>query len=412
MSVLSRGALQDSPLADLHQIGSALGIDGYRRLRKDDLVDAILERQGGDDGDGGGESEPADRPTRARGRRGGRSRTAAATAAEPAAEQPPARERRSRARDKAQDGEVSIEGTVEILANGSGFIRLGEGESDDDVYISAAQVRRCDLVNGDRVGGPARRPRRSERFASLIRVETINGSPAEEVSAGTPYSELPAAFPSTPIAFAAKDPVLKQIADLAPIGRGSRVVVTGEPGSGRTTTLRALALELAAQDGVDVSVVLAGSRPEELAEWTAAELAPAAVSPLASSADAQAQAVEGVVDAARRSVARGGHAAVVIDSLDALPAAAAQRALAAARCVPDGGTLTVIAAARAPLGGETTVIALLPGGTEKHPLLDPAASRTLRPEALVGTRKAATLLKNRAKALGTAPGRDRTAKPA
>jgi transcription termination factor Rho len=406
MSVLSRGALHDSPLADLHQIASALGIDGYRRLRKEDLVAAILERQGGDaaDGDGGGdrdaaEPEPAERPARSRGRRGGRSRSTAAAGDEPAAEERPARERRSRPRDKAQDGDIAAEGIVEILTNGSGFIRAGEGESDDDVYISAAQVRRCDLVAGDRVGGPARPPRRSERFASLIRVETINGSPAEEVSAGTPYSELPAAFPSTPIAFTAKDPVLKQIADLAPIGRGSRVVVAGESGSGRSTTLRALALELAAQEDVDVKVVLAGARPEEQAEWTAAELSPAAVAPLASAADAQAQAVEGVVDAARRSVARGGHAAVVIDSLDGLSAGAAQRALAAARSVPDGGTLTIVAAARAPLGGETTVIALAPGGTEKHPLLDAAASRTLRVEALVGARKATTILKNRAKAL-------------
>lgn len=400
MSVLSRGALQDSPLADLHQIASALGIDGYRRLRKDDLVDAILERQGGDEGSGNGAEAEAERPARSRGRRGGRSRSAAGRTDEEApADEAPPRERRSRPRDKAGEDEPMVEGTVEVLTNGSGFIRVGEGESDDDVYISAAQVRRCDLVSGDRVAGPARRPRRSERFASLIRVETINGSPAEEVSAGTPYSELPAAFPSTPIAFTAKDPVLKQIADLAPIGRGSRVVVAGEAGSGRTTTLRALALELAAQEDVDVSVVLAGARPEEQAEWAAAELAPAAVAALASPADAQAQAVEGVVDGARRSVARGGHAAVVIDSLDSLPAGAAQRALAAARNVPDGGTLTVIAAARAPLGGETTVIALQPGGTEKHPLLDPAASRTLRPEALVGTRKAATLLKNRAKYL-------------
>jgi len=400
MSVLSRSALQDSPLADLHQIASALGIDGYRRLRKDDLVEAILERQGGDEGSANGaEPQPA-RPSRSRGSRGGRSRSAGRGAdAEPSAEEAPARERRSRARDKTHADEPTVEGTAEILTNGSGFIRVGDGESDDDVFISAAQVRRCDLVSGDRVGGPIRRPRRSERFASLIRIDTINGSPAEEVSAGTPYSELPAAFPSTPIAFAAKDPVLKQIADLAPIGRGSRVVVAGEPGSGRTATLRALALELAAQEDVDVKIVLAGARPEEQSEWVASELAPAAVATLGSAADVQAQAVEGVVDAARRSVARGGHAAVVIDALDSLPAGAALRALAAARSVTDGGTLTVIASARAPLGGETTVIALQPGGTEKHPVLDPAASRTLRPEALVGARKAATLLKNRAKAL-------------
>ena len=48
MSVLSRSALEESPLADLHDLASELGLDGFRRLRKADLVDAILERQGGD----------------------------------------------------------------------------------------------------------------------------------------------------------------------------------------------------------------------------------------------------------------------------------------------------------------------------------------------------------------------------
>ena len=285
-----------------------------------------------------------------------------------------------------------------MLGNGSAFIRTG-GEESGDVYISAAQVRRCDLVSGDRVAGPVRRPRRSERFASLIRVETINGTPAAEVSAGTPYDDLPAAFPSTPIAFVAKDPVLKQIADLAPIGRGSRVSVVGAPGSGRTSTVRALAVELAAQEGVEVHVVLSGARPEELAEWVAAELTPAAVATLAAGSETQAQVVDQVVDAARRSVARGAHAAVVIDALDHLPAGLARRALAAARNVPDGGSLTIVAAAREAVGGETTVIALdaLAGLGEKHPVLDPVASHTLRVEALVGARKATTILKARLK---------------
>src|SRR3954467_11835426 len=49
MSVLSRSALESSPLADLHAIASELGIDGFRRLRKADLVDRIVEHQGGDD---------------------------------------------------------------------------------------------------------------------------------------------------------------------------------------------------------------------------------------------------------------------------------------------------------------------------------------------------------------------------
>ncbi len=441
MSVISGDALQDSPLADLHEIASALGIDGFRRLRKDDLVDRIIERQGGEPRSApepDDEDAPAEeRPARSRSRRGGRSRAkqddapaddapAAAEAGaddgdEPVRERKPrSRSRRSatsngdesprgrdrdrgRASDKDDDAEDQlVEGPVEILGNGSGFIRVGEGESDGDVYVSAAQVRRCDLVGGDRIGGPVRRPRRSERYASLVRVETINGSPAEEVSAGTPFDDLPATFPSTPITFVAKDPVLKQIADLAPIGRGSRVSVVGPAGSGRTTTLRTLAVELAAQEGLEVHVVLAGARPEEQPEWVAAELTPEGIATLAAGPDAQAQAVERVVDTAKRNVARGGHAAVVIDALDQLPAGIARRALAAARSVPDGGTLTIVAAGREPVGGETTVITLLPGGTEKHPLVDASASGTLRTEALVGARKATAILKARAKALAPA----------
>src|SRR5439155_14387169 len=50
VSVLDRAALEDSPLADLHALASELGIDGFRRLRKAQLVDAILARQGGEDG--------------------------------------------------------------------------------------------------------------------------------------------------------------------------------------------------------------------------------------------------------------------------------------------------------------------------------------------------------------------------
>ena len=50
MSVLDRAALEDSPLADLHALASELGIDGFRRLRKAQLVEAILEHQGGGDG--------------------------------------------------------------------------------------------------------------------------------------------------------------------------------------------------------------------------------------------------------------------------------------------------------------------------------------------------------------------------
>ena len=50
MPVLERSELEASPLADLHAIADQLGVDGFKRLRKADLIDKILAVQGGGDG--------------------------------------------------------------------------------------------------------------------------------------------------------------------------------------------------------------------------------------------------------------------------------------------------------------------------------------------------------------------------
>ncbi|HET9721291.1 MAG TPA: Rho termination factor N-terminal domain-containing protein, partial [Solirubrobacteraceae bacterium] len=297
MSVLDRDALESSPLADLHAIASELSIDGFRRLRKAELIDRIVARQ-----EGRGDAEPAEDPEtgtgvpaggaadaadtaeeageetgpsgrRRRGRRGGRSRSQATGGgeevaeppaeepAEPEAEKPRSRSRRggraASAGEKAEGAEKAerpekapkaqtesepeevVEGVVELLGNGSGFVRTSPPDpSEDDVYISAAQVKRCELVSGDRVSGPKRPPRRSERFASLVRVDTVNGRPAAELSEGARYDELPAAFPADRFRLGSEDATLKAIEFLTPFGRGSRVAIVGGARAGKSCALR------------------------------------------------------------------------------------------------------------------------------------------------------------------------------
>jgi transcription termination factor Rho len=472
MTVLTRSALEASPLADLHAIASELGIDGFRRLRKAQLVEAIVVHQGGEaDGDDTltaevvdeAAAEPEARPRRRRGGRG-RSKVEADTEAEaeteadteaeadietefvkvedvvdvdvdvePEAEEAeeeeerPARRARGRGRERDRDDrgreerdergrdrdrdrgrdrngdrEPIVEGIVELLGNGSGFLRLSPPEpSDDDVYISAAQVRRCELVAGDRVSGPVRRPRRSERYPSLVRVDTINGSSADEVVEGTPFDELRATWPTERFALDGEDPTQRAIEWLTPIGRGSRVTITGAARAGKTEALRRIADTLAGREELEVTVVLAGARPEELGDWAESAVPPATSLSLGASADAQAQAIERAVDTARRVAARGGHAVVLIDSLDALGPAAARRLLAAARAIVDGGSLTLIATSAAPVGGETTVVTLDAALTAAHrfPALDVLASGTLKPELLVGEEGARAIAQARAEAL-------------
>jgi transcription termination factor Rho len=454
MSVVSRSALESSPLADLHEIASELGLDGFRRLRKADLVAAIIDRQGGEapsaePEDAGAEAPPAEpedaraeappaepedadadaapdvgadaeKPAR-RSRRGGRGRSRArdrdprdtdadesddGTAADAEPQPAPRAPRAPRgARDDGDRGtaeERVASGIVELLPNGSGFLRVSPPEpSDDDVYISAAQVRRCELVGGDEVSGPVRPPRRSERYPSLIRVDTINGRAADEVAEGTKYDELACTWATERIALDSEDPTLKAIEWLTPFGRGSRVVVAGASLAGKSEALRRIGGVLAGREDLECSIVLAGVRPEEIGEWRATGLQPVAELALGAPADAQGQAIERAVETGRRVAARGGHAVLLIDTLEYVPAPLARRALAAARNIVDGGSLTVVATAREPLGGETTVIALdaALAGSGRIPAIDLVASGTVRPELLVGDKGAAAIADARAAAL-------------
>jgi transcription termination factor Rho len=541
MSILDRAALYASPLADLHTIASELSIDGYRRLRRDDLITAILNKQDGGDGvpeaasedlvaeapavpiseaetsdaetpvaetpvaEAGHDEEGAPAPTdevaqdavaeepveaeeesetpsrRRRGRRGGRGRsgrdegeaaadggasepdtaepdTAEPDTAEPEPAEPepepepetaepeaeaapaptpeeeparPARPTRSRRRKAEPVAEVDdvhdvpapaepvaeeapepegdgadepiVEGVVELLANGSGFVRVAPPDpSDDDVYISSAQVKRCELVSGDRITGPKRAPRRSERFASLIRIETINGRPASELADSVRFDDLPAAFPDERLKIGSEDPTLKAIEWLTPFGKGSRVTIVGASRSGKTEALRRLTEALSGRDELAVSLVLSGVRPEEISAWAAGPVAPVSAVSFAASEEAQNTAIEPVIDQARRLAARGADAVVLIDSLDGATPAVARKALASARNIVGGGSVTVIATATAPLGGETTVISLdvALASIGRFPALDLTISGTIRPELLVGDAGAEAIARTRAEAAG------------
>jgi transcription termination factor Rho len=467
MSILDRAALQASPLADLHTIASELSIDGYRRLRKAQLIDAIIARQEGTEASEPDEAtaepaphqaadEPSDQAAdegapdhaaeesvpveaaeaeelvdveelaeavadelagrdgesggrrRRRGRRGGRGRGARDEDREEERDGDGEEAAGAEAQDDDEESrgvpaeEETVDGIVELVGNGSGFVRANPPEpSDDDVYVSAAQVKRCELLSGDRITGPRRPPRRSERFASMVRIDTINGRPAAEAADSNRFDDLPAAFAHEPLTLGTDDPTITAIKGLAPIGKGSRVTITGGARAGKTEALRRLADALAGDDDLHVLLVLTGVRPEEVPEWEAGPLAPAGALNFAASADAQSQLVEPVVDQARRWAVRGAHAVILIDTLDGLHPQAARKVLASARKIVDGGSLTVIATSSAPLGGETTVIALdaLLAAAGRFPALDVGASATIRPELLVGEDGAETIARMRTQAL-------------
>jgi transcription termination factor Rho len=359
MTVLQREELEQSPLADLHAIATELGLEGFRSKRKDDLIGAILDAQGGEgdgeaasgaaEADSGAEPGPADRPLDVPERDEPDEPEPDEVPSAEALEGPPAGgdddevdaeapegeldvvEEEPEVEDESSDEEI-LTGPLDILANGSGFLRLDPaGQSRGDVYVSPAQIRRCELRSGDEISGPVRPPRRNERHPSLVRVESVNGADAEPPEQRPWFGELTPVFPT------------ESLGELRGVsyGKGARVAIVGPPGAGATTLLREAVGALG--DDLFVQIALAGVRPEEIAAWR--ELGPPVVGgSFERSPEAQAQAAELAVERAKRQVERGGNAVLVVDSLYALPPGTRRRVFGAGRATEQGGTLTVLAA--------------------------------------------------------------------
>lgn len=335
MSVLRRSELEESPLADLHAIASELGLEGYRSKRKPELIAAIIGEQGGEPETAEPEVvEPTESvtPDEPEPVEPEPVETAGPTDEPPVSDEddepsePPA----------AREADETSSGVLDILANGSGFLRVGAaGQAAEDVYVSPAQIRRCELRAGDEVEGPVRPPRRSERHPSLVRVEQVNGGAAEPPEQRPHFADLTPVFPSERL------PAPPELVG-QPFGKGSRVAFGGPPGAGTSRLLRSVAQQLDAEAGV--VVVLAGVRPEEVTDWER-ELGslPITGGGFDVSPDVAGQAAELAIEKAKRSAERGGDTVVVIDSLEYLPGAVQRRVFAAARKLEEGGSVTVVA---------------------------------------------------------------------
>ena len=246
-----------------------------------------------------------------------------------------------------------VHGVLEVTRQRYGFLRLGGlTQSEGDVYVSAAQVRRCDLRPGDEVGGPAREPRRGERHRALVHVDSVNGE-EPQIEEGRPdFDALAPIQPESRIGLeAAREDVLTRAADLlAPFAYGQRVLVRAAAGSGKTTLLRSVARAAAADgDTTRVVVLLLDERPEESTAWR--EAIPTAEFAIATGDLApveQVRTAELALERSRRLAESGLNAVLICDSLSRLTVAAGdvaevKRVFGSGRNLSGGGSLTVVA---------------------------------------------------------------------
>jgi transcription termination factor Rho len=321
--------LEDLHLADLHALASSHGVEGFRRMRRRELVDRLSE----DDTDELAVVE------------GTLITDADETPVELGAGGP--EEGDERADDTPVD---QARGILELTRQRYGFIRLaGLEASDGDVYISAAQVRRCELRPGDEVAGPAREPRRGERHRALVHVDTVNG--VEPLTEARPeFDGLAPTLPERriPLDGADADVLTRAVDLLAPLALGQRVLVRSAPRSGRTTLLRGIARAAEAADA-RVICLLIDERPEEATAWR--EAVPAAEFAIATADLApveQLRTAELASERGRRLAELGEDVVMVCDSLSRLAYAAGdpaevKRLFGTGRNLAGGGSVSVVA---------------------------------------------------------------------
>jgi transcription termination factor Rho len=274
--------LEELPLADLHERAADLRIPGYRLLRREQLIAEV----------GGRDGEPPEAPER----------------------------------EHLEETETTdVVGVLEVTPQRYGFLRFGGVTArPDDVYVSASQIRRCELRPGDEVAGPARAPRRGERHRALVHVDRVNGG--EPPTEGRPaFETLTPVLPTRRLPLGEGSDVLARSVDLlTPLVLGQRVLVMAAPRSGRTTLLRHLARAIEGRERTELIVLLIDERPEEATAWREAlprgEVA-TATADLAP--QDQVRVAELMRERAQRLAESGRDAVLVVDSLSRIAVASA-----------------------------------------------------------------------------------------
>jgi len=353
--------LAELHLAALHELAAELGVPRFRLLRREQLVDEVKARLGaGEPVAAEPEPEPEAEPERRR-----EAEPEPEPEAEPEPEPEPEREPLEEVATEA------VAGALEITPQRYGFLRLrGLEAQPDDVYISASQVRRCELRPGDQVSGPARAPRRGERHRALVHVDRVNGG--EPLSDRLEFEQLTPILPKRRLALD-HDPsdVLTRAVDLlTPLALGQRVLVLSAPRSGRTTLLRGLARAVDAAEGPELIVLLIDERPEEATAWREAlpeveiAIATAELAPVE-----QVRLAELALERARRRAESGADVVLIVDSLSRL-AVASGKAAEVKRLFGSGRDLAEEEA------GSLTVIATVVAGAEDDGVAERAVMTT------------------------------------
>lgn len=170
-----------------------------------------------------------------------------------------------------KDGFLFMDGVLEIIpSEGFGFLRpINYSPSAEDIYISASQIRRFDLRNGDRVSGKVRPPKENERYYGLLHVDAVNGADPETAKERVHFPALTALYPDRFMKLEKETKRLStRIIDLmTPVGFGQRGLIVAPPKAGKTVLLKEIANSISANHpDAKLIILLVDERPEEVTD--------------------------------------------------------------------------------------------------------------------------------------------------
>jgi transcription termination factor Rho len=325
---LDRQDLEKKLLSELQPIAAELNVGGASKMKKQDLIEAILKEQ-------------------------------AALKEQPPEQGPTA------------EGLLIRKGILDILPDGYGFLRSqGYLPGDGDIYVSLSQIRRFDLRRGDEIEGLVRPPKDSEKYNALLRIERVNGEDPESARKRGFFDNLTPIYPLERLRLET-DPgaVTQRVMDLiAPIGKGQRGLIVSPPKAGKTTILKQIANSITTNNPeVHLMVLLVDERPEEVTDMERSVRGEVVSSTFDQPSENHIQVAELVLERAKRLVEHGKDVTVLLDSITRLARAynltvptsgrilsggvdstalfPPKRFFGAARNIEHGGSLTILATA-------------------------------------------------------------------
>ncbi|MBD7971191.1 transcription termination factor Rho [Paenibacillus gallinarum] len=270
-----------------------------------------------------------------------------------------------------QSGLMFMEGVLEILPEGYGFLRpINYLPSKEDIYISASQIRKFDLRTGDLVSGKCRTPKENERYFGLLQVNAVNGQSPDLAAERLHFPALTPLYPQKKLTLETSPTNLStRIMDvLAPVGLGQRGLIVAPPKAGKTLLLKEIANSISTNNPeIELFVLLIDERPEEVTDMQRSVKGEVVASTFDELPENHIKVAELVLERALRLVEAKKDVVILLDSITRLaraynlvippsgrtlsggidPAAfhRPKRFFGSARNVEEGGSLTILATA-------------------------------------------------------------------